>query len=59
MAEIALAQADADALIAPEKRRVDEQNWQYPGTGGYLIVPLVSTDERRSFFLTLGAPDST
>ena len=29
MAEIVLTQAEADALIAMEKRRADEQEWDY------------------------------
>jgi hypothetical protein len=51
MAEINITQAEADALIAMEKRRVDDTRWDYPGLGGSIIVPLISTDKRENFLL--------
>ena len=51
MADINLTQADADALIAMEKHRVDDQEWDYPALGGSIRVPLISPDKRENFFL--------
>ncbi len=51
MADINLTQADANALIAMEKHRVDDQEWDYPALGGSIRVPLVSPDKRENFFL--------
>ena len=51
MAEIALTQADADALLAIEKRRTDETVYDYPGLGGALRIPLESHDKRELFIL--------
>jgi len=51
MAEINLTQAEADLLLALEKQRKDEDEWDYPGLGGYLHIPLISTDKRENFFL--------
>lgn len=53
MAEIILTQAEADALIALEKRRADNRVWPYPATGGSVGVPVVSTNGREDFFLDL------
>lgn len=53
MADASLTQIDADALLASEKRRVDETQWDYPDFGGRIMVPLVSTDRRESFLLDL------
>jgi hypothetical protein len=53
MADIALAQAEADALIAMPKRRVNDDPWDYPGTGGAISVPLVSQDKREGFLLDI------
>lgn len=49
MAELVLSQSEADGLIAMEKRCVDDKIWQYPGTGGSVVVPLQSTDGREDF----------
>lgn len=54
MAEINLTQAEADALIAREKRRIDDERWNYPGLGGSISIPLVSSDKRENFFLDIG-----
>ncbi len=53
MADVNLKQAEADALFALEKRRVDTTQWDYPGLGGTITIPLVSTDRREEFFLDL------
>ena len=53
MANYDLTQADANTLIALEKRRVDDNVWDYPGLGGGVSIPLVSVDEREQFFLDL------
>lgn len=51
MAEINITQAEADALIAMEKRRVDDTRWNYPGLGGSISIPLISNDKRENFLL--------
>lgn len=48
-----LTQVEADALIALAKRRVDDQQCDYPNAGGAITIPLVSTDGREPFFLDL------
>ena len=53
MTEIVLSQAEADALIALEKHRVDEQTWAYPESGGKVEIPLVSADKREHFLLDI------
>ena len=53
MAEIDLTQAEADALIAMEKHRVDDQRHDYPWLGGCLTVPLQSADKREHFLLDI------
>lgn len=51
MAEINLTQTDADALIAMEKHRVNDDRWDYPILGGSISVPLISADRRENFIL--------
>lgn len=51
MAEINLTQAEADALTVMEKHRMDNTRWNYPGLGGSVIIPLISTDKRENFLL--------
>ncbi len=51
LAEINLTQAEADALIAMEKHRADDERRDYPALGGSLIIPLVSADKREQFVL--------
>jgi hypothetical protein len=51
MPEVNLTQAEADTLIAMEKHRADEQDYDYPGLGGSISVPLVSPDKREVFLL--------
>ncbi|MDE0330881.1 MAG: hypothetical protein OXL41_03350 [Nitrospinae bacterium] len=53
MADTSLTQAEADALLALDKRRVDGTQWDYPDFGGRITVPLASTDRRESFLLDL------
>jgi hypothetical protein len=51
MAEIDLTQAEADALIAIPKVRIDETVWSFPVLGGSINVPLISTDHKEHFLL--------
>ncbi len=51
MADINLTQSEADALIALEKQRVDNKEWQFAAPGERLAIPLLSLDKRESFFL--------
>jgi hypothetical protein len=53
MAEIILTQAEADALLALEKERVDDTVYDYPGLGGALRIPLASPDKRETFSLDI------
>jgi len=53
MADIELTQIEADALIALPKVKVDNNTYDYPGTGGSLIVSLTSQDKRESFLLDI------
>lgn len=51
MADMNLTQAEADALIAMEKYRVNEDRSDFPMGGQSLIVPLQSADKREHFLL--------
>lgn len=51
MADINLTQSEADALIAMEKQRVDDKQWDFAVPGTRLAIPLTSTDKRENFFL--------
>ena len=53
MAESHLTQVEAETLIAMEKSRVDENQWDYPNLGGSLRIPLISTDGREAFSLDI------
>lgn len=53
MAEINLTQAEADALIAMEKHRTDEELVDYPAATESVHLPLVSPDGREHFLLDL------
>ncbi len=53
MAEINLTQAEADALIAMAKHRVDGTEWDYPDLGRAVSIPLVSSNRREQFLLDL------
>lgn len=51
MPSIHLTQAEADALIAARKHRVDDNEVEYPGLGGKVCIPLLSEDKRENFLL--------
>lgn len=51
MPDIDIAQAEADALIAMEKHRVDDREWLFAAPGGRMAIPLVSADKREQFVL--------
>jgi hypothetical protein len=51
MADINLTQAEADNLMAMEKRAVDEKEWLFPAPGDRVAIPLTSLDKRESFML--------
>jgi len=53
MAEINLTQSEADSLIEMEKYRIDDTQWNYPGLGGSIIIPLASRDKRENFLLDI------
>ena len=53
MAQSDLTQAEADALIALEKHRIDEQDWDFPMGGESISVPLQSADRREQFLLDM------
>ena len=53
MAELNLTQAEADALIAMEKHRVNEDRSDFPMGGQSLALPLQSPDKREHFLLDL------
>jgi len=51
MSEINLTQAEADALIALEKIKVNDDSWSYPALGGSVSIPLISLNKRENFLL--------
>jgi len=53
MADIHITQAEAEALIAMEKQRVDDYQWFFPVPGGKLAIPLTSLDKRENFILDI------
>jgi len=53
MVEINLNQIEADALVTMAKVCVDNNTYEYPGTGGNLTIPLSSEDHRESFLLDI------
>lgn len=53
MAELNLTQAEADALIAMEKHRINEDRSDFPMGGQSLVLPLQSPDKREQFLLDL------
>ena len=48
MADINLSQEEADALLAMEKRRVDDRKWLFPSPGEKVSIALSSLDEKSS-----------
>ena len=53
MSEASLSQAEADALLAMEKHRADEDGRDFPGLGGVIAAPLISADGRERFHLDI------
>ena len=53
MADLYLTQAEADALIAMEKHRVNEDRHDFPMAGDSLTLPLQSSDKREQFSLDI------
>ena len=53
MSDIDLTQAEADGLLAMPKVRANEDESDYPGTGGKIVVPLTSEDRREHFLLDI------
>lgn len=53
MAEIDITQAEAEALIAMEKYRVDDREWLFTAPGERMAVPLASADKREQFILDI------
>ena len=53
MSTTILTQAEADALLATEKRRANTTVLDYPGLGGKVTAPLVAVDGREQFLLDL------
>ena len=53
MAKADLTQAEADALIAMEKHRVNEELRDFPANGEVIVLPLQSADQREQFLLDL------
>jgi hypothetical protein len=51
MTDLNLAQTDANALIAMEKHRANEERSDFPTAGQSLVVPLLSPDRREQFLL--------
>jgi hypothetical protein len=51
MADIDITQAEADALMAMEKRCAEEKEWLFPAPGDRLAIPLTSMDKRENFML--------
>jgi hypothetical protein len=53
MADLNLTQAEADALIAMEKHRINDDPSDFPAGGRSLSLPLQSPDKREQFLLDL------
>lgn len=53
MADVSLTQADADALLAMDKHRIDDTVYDYPSLGGAIRAPLQSPDKRETFMLDI------
>jgi hypothetical protein len=53
MSDINLTQAEAEALIAMEKLRATNENYDYPLGGGSIAIPLHSRDKREQFVLDI------
>jgi len=53
MTDLTLTQAEADALIAMEKHRANEDQHNFPMAGDSLVLPLQSSDKREQFSLDI------
>jgi hypothetical protein len=53
MPEINPTQAEADALLAMEKHRIDDSRWDFPDPGESMHIPLVSANGRENFHLDI------
>ena len=53
MPEINLPQAEADALLAMEKPRIDDQYWNFADPGWSINIPLISVNGREKFLLDI------
>jgi hypothetical protein len=53
VANVDLTQAEADALIALPKIRVDDERYDFPKLGGAVHIPLSSKDKREQFLLDI------
>lgn len=51
MPDFNLTQSEADSLIAMAKTRLNDDEWDYPGMGGSISIPLTSLDKRENFSL--------
>lgn len=51
MADLEITQAEADDLIAMEKRFVDSSDWTFPGPDERIAMELASVDKRENFAL--------
>jgi len=39
--------------MAMEKRRADDEHYEFPGPGGKVVIPLVSLDRREDFLMDI------
>ena len=53
MTDVHLTQAEADELLAMEKRKVDNRDYNFPVRGDSLAIRLISSDAREHFLLDL------
>ncbi|MCH7679747.1 hypothetical protein IID10_10350, partial [candidate division KSB1 bacterium] len=53
MANFDILQSEADALIAMEKIKVNDDVHEYPDLGGSLRIPLTSEDRREEFMVDI------
>jgi hypothetical protein len=53
MADIEITQAEADSLMAMEKRFLDDKAWIFPAPGERIALDLASVDKRENFTLDI------
>lgn len=53
MADIEITQAEADTLIAMEKRFLNSEDWTFPMAGERMALELASVDRRENFMLDI------